>query len=200
MSDSAKILKLLNLTSSQNDAEALAALRMAQKFLEKNLGDYLSFGEHGLSKASSEKNELYLELESLFEAEVEKVSQLKKQLDDKDKSLRKRERDVQNLKREIKQYDERIEDFEKEMEKLQAKARAPGPYEELEKLYEIEVEKNDRFKKQLDDRDKTFRKQTRNISSQKRESKTYDDKLAAMEKTIDDLAEELMSLKNISKR
>ena len=199
MSDSAKILKLLNLTSSQNDAEALAALRMAQKFLDKNLGDYLSFGEHGLSKASSEKNELYLELESLFEAEVEKVGKLKSLLDDKDKSLRKRERDVQNLKRDIKQYEEKVEDFEKEIEKLQAKVRAPGPYEELEKLFEYEVEKNERLKKQLDDKDKTFKKQTRNISSQKRESKSFDDKIAAMEKTIDDLAEELMALKNIKR-
>ena len=105
MRDANKIQKLLNLTSSTSDAEALAALRMAQKLLsdggsvESNLGDFLAGTEGGLKRSVSE--DLYNELEDLFEIEVAKAEVLKKALVDRDKSIRKYQRDVMNLKRDL---------------------------------------------------------------------------------------------------
>lgn len=122
MRDANKIQKLLNLTSSTSDAEALAALRMAQKLLseggavESNLGDYLAQREGGLKHYVSE--ELYNELEDLFEIEVSKVEVLRKALVDKDKSIRKYQRDLMNLKRDIDRVEVNLECAEKTIQDL----------------------------------------------------------------------------------
>ena len=118
MTDLAKIQKLLNLTSSHSDAEALAALRLAQKQLDRNLGDFLASGEHGFSRAAAEKDSLYDELEQLFEAETGKLEGLKKQLEQKDKMLKKLQRDVSGLKREVRLHEDRAEVFEKTIHQL----------------------------------------------------------------------------------
>lgn len=119
MRDTNRIQKLLNLTSSSNDAEALAALRMAQKLLidgdSLNLGDFLA-GTSGLKKMVSE--DLYNELSDLFEKEVEKNESLRKSIADKEKSVRKYQRDIQNLKRELDRAEERYLKAEREIDTL----------------------------------------------------------------------------------
>lgn len=111
MRDANKIQKLLNLTSSGNDAEALLALRTAQKLLgegdEAQLGDILARTEVGLRAFVSE--ELYNELEDLFEIEVSKNDVLRKALTDKDKSIRKYQRDIMNLKRDVDRLEDKLE-------------------------------------------------------------------------------------------
>ncbi len=118
MPDIVKIQKLLNLTASANDAEALAALRMAQKALDRNLGDYLASEGLGPSPAAQRADELYAELERLFELESAKVDLLRKQLDQKEKQLRKLQRDVQNLKRDLSHEEVKREGYERTIDEL----------------------------------------------------------------------------------
>ncbi|MBC7659245.1 MAG: DUF2786 domain-containing protein [Chitinophagaceae bacterium] len=175
MTDFAKIQKLLNLTSSVNDSEALSALRMAQKYLGKNLGDYLADEGGGLSTASAEKDDLYVELEALFEAEVDKVAALKKQNDDKEKTLRKNLRDIQNFKRDVKAYEQRIADLEEQLNKVQPRSNTTSVEEQLEtleKLFDEEVAKNEKLTRYLNDKDKSLKKATRDVSNLKREGKS----------------------------
>lgn len=130
MRDANRIQKLLNLTSSINDAEALSALRMAQKLLgegeEAHLGNILARGEDGVPRTVSE--ELYNDLEDLFEIEVSKNDVLRKALSDKEKIIRKYQRDIMNLKRDNERLEEKLEaadqvngDLSEELLKLRGK-------------------------------------------------------------------------------
>lgn len=199
MTDLAKVQKLLNLTSSVNDAEALSALRLAQKLLDYNLGDYLATTAQGMSTAATERDKLYGDLEQLYAAEVEKVRTLQLQRDDKDKDLRKRERDVARLKREVKSLEERVEGYEKELQakaESAAKSLQPDQYEVLERLFDAEVEKNAYLKKQLGDKDKAVKKNMRDVSRLKRGKGSDDDRVESLEKMVNDLALELMDFKD----
>ncbi len=108
--DTNRIQKLLNLTSSASDAEALSALRMAQKLLQDDvsthLGDFLAEQSSGFKRTVSE--DLYNELQGLYEEEVSKADALKKSLADKEKSLRKYQKDVASLKRELSRAEDEL--------------------------------------------------------------------------------------------
>lgn len=200
MSDTAKILKLLNLTSSANDAEALAALRMAQKYLDRNLGDFLSLGDNGHAEALKEKDDAYTELEALFESEVEKSRKLKDRLDDQEKSLRKRERDNMNLKRDLKAAEKTIDEYREAESKAAAKASSPSTLEDLEFMLEAEQEKSAKLKDWLDDRDKMIKKNQRDIMGHKRETKAYERKIEGLEADLEKVSQELMAMKSQSRR
>lgn len=110
MRDANKIQKLLNLTTSGNDAEALLALRSAQSLLgeeDAQLGDFIARKEGGLQSFVSES--LYNDLEDLFEIEVSKNDVLRQALTEKDKSIRRYQRDVMNLKRDVEKLDDMLE-------------------------------------------------------------------------------------------
>jgi len=199
MTDLAKVQKLLNLTSSVNDAEALSALRLVQKLLSVNLGDYLLSAMEEAMNAGPSQTDPFKDLEKLYEAEVAKVQELKTQRDDKDKALRKRERDVMRLKRDVKALEERVAEYEKTLEahaRTAAKSLEPNQYRELEKLYEAELVKNEYLKKQLGDKDKAVKKNMRDVSRLKRGKGSGEDKVEELEKMVNDLALELMDYKD----
>lgn len=174
MTDFIKIRKLLNLTSSPDDAEALSALRLAQK-LCGNLGDFLSSDNHGLSVAAAEQNELYEDLQKLYAQEAEHAALLKKKNEEKEKKLRKGQRDVQTLKRLIDHYEERIQDLEEKLSKVLPKIPAntdEAAYRELEELYQSEVEKNEELRAGLEQKNKDLQRFLRENSKLKRDKKT----------------------------
>ncbi len=112
MRDANRIQKLLNLTSSSSDAEALNALRLAQKLLQDDtrvhLGDFLADQSGGFQRSVSQQ--LYDELQELYEVEVSKGEALKKALQDKEKTLRKYQKDILNLKRDLARTEEKLEE------------------------------------------------------------------------------------------
>ncbi|RYZ49024.1 MAG: hypothetical protein EOP07_25025, partial [Proteobacteria bacterium] len=161
MKDRAKILKLLNLCSSANDSEALSALRLAQKMTSLNLGDFL----FSVAEASSASDDS--ETDKLLDVEAEKLRALQQRYDEMEKKLRKQERDNIRLKRDNKDLNARLELSEKERQAAAdsaTKSQTPGEYEILEKLFDAEVEKNDKLKMQLAQKDKTVQKGLRDVS------------------------------------
>lgn len=197
MKDRAKILKLLNLCSSANDAEALSALRLAQKMTSLNLGDFL------FSLASEPLEEpVQSESDKLLDAEVEKFTKLKERYDEMEKKLRKQERDNVRLKRDNKDLNARLEASEKERQAAAdsaSKSQTPGEYQLLEKLYDAEVEKNDKLKMQLAQKDKTVQKGLRDVSKLKRGKAGKGggvDRVEELEKELNELALEVMDLRD----
>jgi hypothetical protein len=196
MKDREKILKVLNLCSSANDAEALSALRLAQKMTSLNLGDFLfSLPQDSMETGGKSESD------ELLDAEAEKLRALQLRYDEMEKKLRKQERDNIRLKRDNKDLSARLEESEKERlaaAERAAKSQAPGEYEILEKLFDAEVEKNDKLKMQLAQKDKTVQKGLRDVSKLKRGKggKGGEDRVEELEKQVNDLALEVMDLRD----
>lgn len=197
MKDREKILKVLNLCSSANDAEALSALRLAQKMTSVNLGDFL-FSQAKDPLDDSSQNES----DRLLDAEAEKLRALKERYDEMEKKLRKQERDNIRLKRDNKDLSARLEQSEKDRlaaADSAAKSQKPGEYEILERLFDAEVEKNDKLKMQLAQKDKTVQKGLRDVSKLKRGKGGKGggtDRVEELEKELNDLALEVMDLRD----
>lgn len=194
MTDLVKIQKLLNLCASDNEAEALGALRLVQKTIGHSLGDYFIAGLKTAPKASETT-----EYEKLYEAEVDRTDALKKKSDELEKKLRKRENDSVRLKRDMRNLKLRLEDSEKNrltaLDSL-AKRDTPGEYEILEKLYGEELEKNEKLRSQLAQRDKSAQKSLHDVSRLKRGKGSEAGRVEELEKMVEDLANEVMDLRD----
>ncbi len=191
MADLVKIQKLLNLCASESDAEALLALRQVQKMIIGNLGDYFISGVQTATPLQ--------DLSKLYDEEAEKSRELLARVSDLDKKQRKRENDLTRLKRENKELKAKLEEMDEQrlsaLDSL-AKRDKPGEYEILEKLYSEELEKNERLKSQLQMKDKSVKKGLRDVTRLKRGKGSDDGRVEELEKTVNDLALEVMDLRD----